>query len=97
MKTIVALTIAAASLFGSAAAAAYPGDPNPGCESTFGGVLMCDGPIRPDGSWQRCSERNPLYMPPIGNVPGAYSPGGTNCKVVWPGNIPWDSPQYHIG
>ncbi len=42
VTTVYALSIAPV-------AAAYPGDPMPGCITQMGSVL-CDGPIRPDGT-----------------------------------------------
>lgn len=97
MRLRFVVAVFAVAIGCAAPAAAVPGDPNPGCESIFGGVLICDGPIRPDGMWKRCSQKPALYAPPVGNAPGGFAPGGTVCAVVGPGSIPWDTPQYHIG
>jgi hypothetical protein len=71
-------------------AAAYPGDPMPNCESAglFNTVLYCDGPIRPDGTWQRCWTWQPS---------GSAS-GGTRCQVISAGNLPFGlQPDHHLG
>ncbi|MCV7049586.1 hypothetical protein H7H82_03025 [Mycobacterium heidelbergense] len=77
-------------------ATAYPGDPMPGCEN--GGflntVMICDGPIRPDGTWQRCASWQPTYNPGYGG--GFYAPGGQQCRVIDLGSIPPLSPDHHI-
>lgn len=33
---------------------ADPGLPGTNCESNFLGALYCDGPVRADGTWDRC-------------------------------------------
>ena len=90
------LAAASAALMGIVPLAApanadkYPGDP-PGCESTtYGHSLICDGPIQPDGTWQRCAYRRVIY---------AYqSPvmcryvDITNCQ----GLLGFDVPNHHI-
>lgn len=79
---------------------AYPGDPSAGCESGgfMNATLYCDGPIRPNGDWQRCWQWSANFVPGIGGNPGGYSPGGRMCAVINHGNIqPLISPQYHIG
>lgn len=79
----------------AANAHAVPGDPHQGCESAgmFDLTLICDGPIRPDGSWKRCSNWSPIYVP---GQPGGFAPGGNMCRIVGPGNIPFGTPAYHI-
>jgi hypothetical protein len=92
VKRLIAAELAAGTLIGGTIAAAaptahaYPGDPMPGCITQVGSVL-CDGPIRPDGTFQRCWE----------NYGISYS---LNCEIVDPGQpwplIPFGAPQYHI-
>ncbi|MDQ1250381.1 MAG: hypothetical protein QG597_4760, partial [Actinomycetota bacterium] len=55
-------------------------------------VGYCDGPIQPDGSWQRCFNNQPVWNRDIGTWIG-----GSNCYQVGPGpdSYPW-APQYHI-
>ena len=77
-------------------AAAYPGDPMPGCVTQMGSVL-CDGPIRPNGTFQRCWS-NPGSF--VGGPYPVYNPPMRNCEIVdtnqpWP-LIPIGAPQYHI-
>ncbi len=56
-------------------------------------VGYCDGPIRADGSWQRCFNNQPLWNSGIGTWIG-----GSNCYQVGPGPDPYPwAPQYHIG
>ncbi len=84
------------AVFVAPVAAAYPGDPMPNCESAglFNSVLYCDGPIRPDGTWQRCW----TWQPSSGNVPGSYSPGGQRCEVTDASKLPFGlQPDHHIG
>ena len=94
VKAIMAGTLLASSaVFGPATptAHAYPGDPMPGCETTPLGALICDGPIRPDGSWQRCG-----YKPGVG---GMWPQ--TTCRIVTQENcrgpLDVDVPDHHIG
>lgn len=70
------VVLAVSALFGAPAASAYPGDPAPACESNPLGALICDGPIRPDGSWQRCATSPGQYYGRIGL--GQM----TTCRVV---------------
>jgi hypothetical protein len=91
--TRLLVTALAAAIAGAGAAHAYPGDPQPGCETTSLGTLICDGPIRPDGSWQRCA-----YKPGLG---GRYpQPPMTVCRVVTAetcrGPLDFDVPDHHI-
>jgi hypothetical protein len=80
------------TLLGNAPANAdkYPGDP-PGCESTtYGHSLICDGPIQPDGTWQRCAYRRVIY---------AYQ-APVLCRYVnintCRGPLDFDVPDHHI-
>jgi hypothetical protein len=84
-KPNVAAAIAAAvTLAGllAPAAAAMPGDPLQGC-TTYGlGGTVCDGPIRPDGTWKRCTYSPAWYGPTAGGGPQ------TNCAIVTTGQLP---------
>jgi hypothetical protein len=102
VKRLIAAELAAGTLIGGTIAAAapaanaYPGDPMPGCVTQFGSVL-CDGPIRPDGTFQRCWSNPGSYTP--GRY-GGYIPPMVNCQIVdtnqpWP-MIPFGAPQHHI-
>jgi hypothetical protein len=77
----------------AAQANAWPTPPPPGCEQRFM-VAYCDGPIQPDGSWQRCFENQPVWS----SAGQTWLGGVTNCYQVGPGPDPlaW-APQYHIG
>jgi hypothetical protein len=79
-------------------ASAYPGDPGPhGCIWQLGSQL-CDGPIRPNGTFQRCWA-NPGFVtigPYGGNGVGAIS----QCEIVDPNNwpiIPIGAPHVWVG
>lgn len=77
-------------------ASAYPGDPMPGCITQMGSIL-CDGPIRPDGTFQRCWSNPGSY---VGGPSPAYIPPMSNCEIVdtsqpWP-VIPFGAPQHHV-
>ena len=79
--------------FSTPKAHAYPGDPMPGCESTLF-ATYCDGPVRPDATFQRC-------WTTIGQWTnyGGFG-GGRYCNMVdlkgpWP-VIPVGAPQHHI-
>jgi hypothetical protein len=105
VKRLIAAELAVGTLIGGTIAAAapaanaYPGDPMPGCENggMFNATLYCDGPIRPDGTWQRCATWQPNYVPPVGSAPGFYAPGGQQCRVIDAGSIPFGTPDHHIG
>lgn len=76
-------------------ASTYPGDPMPNCVSAglFNAVLYCDGPIRPDGTWQRCWTSQPGYSPQ-----GGWVGGGTNCEITDQSRLPLGlQPDHHIG
>lgn len=76
-----------------------PGTDNASCESYgFGSTAMaCDGPIRPDGSWRRCTQwqAQPVFgTGGFGN--GGFLPGGSKCYDVDLGSIHPGTPGYHI-
>jgi hypothetical protein len=71
----------------------YPGDPMPGCESTLF-ATYCDGPIRPNNTFQRCWQTIGQWT-----YYGGFG-GGRYCNTVdlngpWP-VIPVGAPQHHI-
>jgi len=71
MKALVALMISALTAGGLALALAAPA--NAGCQSgwtPWGGGEICDGPIAPDGNFQRCQ------------TTGVLGFGGSNCYIV---------------
>lgn len=93
-----AVALAALSLPTAPDATAVPGDPSPGCVNfgMFNSALLCDGPIREDGSWQRCSTWQQSYVP---GSPGGYAPGGRKCEVVTPEtstNGFWGAPPENV-
>lgn len=67
-----------------------------GCETNLLGALYCDGPIRADGTWDRC-----YTVAPTTNVfGGVITPGAQKCYPVDP-NVPWPvvpigQPHYRI-
>lgn len=95
IKAAVVVTAMGGAVVGLSAAPpahAWPQPPPPGCEARFM-VSYCDGPIQPDGSWQRCFENQQVWSPGLNTWIG-----GSNCYQVGPGPdpLPW-TPQYHIG
>jgi hypothetical protein len=55
----------------------------------------CDGPVKPDGNWQRCMNAygGPIYSNPV----GSYFPNTWKCFNVHPDAFPpAPQPQYHI-
>jgi len=71
MKTLVALTISALAASALAVASAAPA--NAGCQAgwtPWGGGEICDGPVAPDGNFERCQSTGVLGF------------GGTNCFIV---------------
>lgn len=89
---ISALAATGAGLVVATPANAWPTPPPPGCEQRTL-VSYCDGPVQPDGSWQRCFDNQPLWVPETGSYVG-----GSNCYQVGPGPDPYPwAPQYHIG
>jgi len=75
-------------------ATAYPGDPAAGCETQVF-AMYCDGPIRPDGTWQRCTSTAPSYT---GGAYPVYVPPTYMCRVI--GDpvppLPLGQPPHHI-
>jgi hypothetical protein len=67
---------------------------NTNCESGFNGTVWCDGPIKPNGDWNRCFA--------IGEQWNGYgwTPGAQRCFLV-PGGVPpalpLGQPDHHIG
>jgi hypothetical protein len=71
MKALIAFAVSAVAASGIAIAGAAPA--NAGCQGGFspwGGGETCDGPIAPDGSFQRCVTASALGW------------GGTNCQIL---------------
>ncbi|MEE3067079.1 MAG: hypothetical protein VYA67_24615 [Actinomycetota bacterium] len=86
--TVVALSI------GALIASAPPA--GAGCQ--LGGVVIskCDGPVQPDGTWQRC-----VVFPPAGGRDGSpVYVTNTNCQMLGPDQHPWgvafNDPPTHI-
>ena len=69
-----------------------------GCQ--YGGLVAskCDGPVQPDGTWQRCVT---FQQTSIGlrDSPSSYLTN-TNCQTVGPDQHPWGlafvDPPTHI-
>ena len=83
MKTVVALAIGALAASGIALAAPA----NAGCQggwTPWGGQEICDGPIAPDGNFQRCQSTSALGF------------GGSSCFILNVNNLngqaPWVGP-----
>ncbi len=82
---VAAATLLTGSVATAPAAYAYPGDPSPGCDGQVF-AMYCDGPIRPDGTFKRCTT--------------TYSPSTYVCRIIdnnapFP-PIPLGQPDHHI-
>jgi hypothetical protein len=76
------------------AANAYPGGPAARCETQVF-AMYCDGPIRPDATFQRCTTTFAQSAGPGGIVPPTYM-----CRIIdnnapFP-PIPLGQPPHHI-
>ena len=91
MKTCIVGGLAAVLMTGELIASAPPA--SAGCQ--YGGPVIskCDGPVQPDGTWQRCvvittSHSGPAYQ---------WNP---DCKLMGPGQFPlglaFSDPPTHI-
>jgi hypothetical protein len=95
----LAATLITGGLIGSAPPA------NAGCRYNGGWsvISQCDGPVQPDGTWQRCVVFEPTYnnLPSSGSnyVPN-YAVGDKRCDVMGPDLHPWgvafNDPPTHI-
>jgi hypothetical protein len=80
MKTLVALAIGALAASGIALAAPA----NAGCQggwTPWGGGTICDGPVGPDGNFERCQ------------TSGALGFSGTSCYLVNINNLNGQPPR----
>jgi hypothetical protein len=100
MKQSLVGGLVAALITGGLVGSAPPA--SAGCQYTGLDVISkCDGPVQPDGTWQRCVLFQPTYSPP-GSVPnyGNYGVGDKRCDVMGPDLHPWglafNDPPTHI-
>ncbi|ORJ61107.1 CDGP domain-containing protein [Mycobacterium simiae] len=67
-----------------------------GCQ--FGGIALskCDGPVQPDGTWQRCV----VFPPAPGRDGSPVYAASTNCQTLGPDQHPsgpaFNDPRTHI-
>ncbi|QLL09177.1 CDGP domain-containing protein [Mycobacterium vicinigordonae] len=92
---IVAAAAAAVLMAGGLIAAASPA--HAGCVYGGAGILgKCDGPIQPDGSWQRCV----AFAKWVPNGASSYMMPDQHCDVMGPDQRPADpafaDPPMHI-
>lgn len=96
IRPLAVTALILASLAVGPLANAVPGDPMPGCETNLLGGVYCDGPIRPDGTFQRCTYVAGSY---IGGQYPSWVPPVTTCMIIdnsnWPALPPW-VPNHHI-
>ena len=87
---VLAVVLVAGGLIGSASQA------NAGCQ--YGGPVLskCDGPIQPDGTWQRCVVST--YLVPSGA--SSFLVPDKRCDVMGadqhPGGLGFADPPVHI-
>lgn len=91
-----ALTVAVTGL--ATAAIGFAAPASAGCEfQAF--AKYCDGPVRPDGTWDRCFETTPQpFYGQYGQIAG-YVPVTGRCYPVDPNafpQFPLGQPLYHI-
>ena len=70
---------------------------NAGCQSGGLGIISkCDGPLQPDGTWQRCV----AFARWVPNGASSYLVPDRRCDLMGPGQHPWDpgfaDPPTHI-
>jgi hypothetical protein len=96
---LLAAPVLAAALLSGGIASAPPA--SAGCQSATPADTYCDGPIAPDGTWQRCHQNAGGYRTYWGrNVYGPVHPPTNRCYQVdpaqpWP-PLPLGQPQYHV-
>ena len=84
----------AALMAGGLIAAAPPA--NAGCQ--YGGLAIskCDGPVQPDGTWQRCV----VFSYSMGSGASSYLVPDRRCDLMGPDQHPWGlafaDPPTHI-
>jgi hypothetical protein len=97
VKQYLVAGLAGVTVAGGLIAAAPPA--SAGC--LYGGIAIsrCDGPVQPDGTWQRCAVFNSTY----GRLPGdnySYRTPDKRCDVMGPDLHPWgvafNDPPTHI-
>ena len=97
MKHYIVAGLAAGLMAGVLITVAPPA--SAGCQ--YGGIAIsrCDGPVQPDGTWQRCVLFNSMYN----GLPGdtySYRTPDKRCDVMCPDLHPWGlafkDPPTHI-
>ena len=61
-----------------------------GCAAGWPGTELCDDPIQPDGTWQRCIFEHNAFIPTYRKPEGCLTLGNTNP-------LPFGEPPGHIG
>jgi hypothetical protein len=95
MKQCFVAGLAAALIAGVLVASAPPA--SAGCQYEGWSVISkCDGPVQPDGTWQRC-----VLFSSTGTGSGLpYGVGDKRCDVMGPDQHPWgmgfNDPPTHI-
>ena len=94
MKRCIAAGLAAPLV----AAALIVGAPTAGAGCLYGGPVLgkCDGPVQPDGTWQRCVTVARL----VPSGASSHLVPVKNCMFIGPANLPADpnfaDPPVHI-
>jgi hypothetical protein len=92
MKHCIVGGLAAVLMAAGLIASAPPA--NAGCE--YGGLVVskCDGPVQPDGTWQRCVVFGSIGSDPISRI------SDRRCDLMGPDLHPWGlafaDPSTHI-
>ena len=102
MKQYLVAGLAGMVVAGGLISAAPPA--SAGCQYTGMDIISkCDGPVQPDGTWQRCVIFRPTYLKTPGsghNYAVPNSVGDKRCDVMGPDLHPWglafSDPPTHI-
>jgi len=94
MKHCIVAGLAVVLMAGALIASAPPA--SAGCQ--YGGSVLskCDGPVQPDGTWQRCV----AFTHSMGSGASAYLVPDRRCDLMGPDQHPWGldfaDPPIHI-
>jgi hypothetical protein len=93
MKQHIVAALAAVVISSGLIASAPPA--SAGCLYGWVAKSRCDGPVQPDGTWQRCVEFQDSF-----SSDSHLRPGGHRCDVLGPDLHPWglafSDPPTHI-
>ncbi len=98
MKRFVVAGLTTTLVAGVLTAGALIASPPVSAACQFGGIVIskCDGPVQPDGTWQRCV----VFPPTSGRDGSPVYVTNTNCQTLGPDQHPsgvaFTDPSTHI-